>query len=52
MDASIADKNKKIQELTVWFQGEVKKITSSPSPDMSEKLNKLSEEYKKKIDEL
>lgn len=43
---------KKIEALTTWFQGEVQKLTAKPTPDMSQKLEKLTQEYQEKIDAL
>jgi hypothetical protein len=43
---------KKIEALTAWFQAEVQKLTAKPTPDMSEKLEKLSQDYQEKIDAL
>lgn len=43
---------KKIEALTAWFQGEVQKLTAKPTPDMSQKLEKLTQEYQEKLDAL
>ncbi len=43
---------KKIEALTAWFQAEVQKLTAKPTPDMSLKLEKLTQEYQEKVDAL
>lgn len=51
--AKQAEKEKKIGELTMWFQAEVKKLTANPTdPDMSKKLEALSNTYKEKLNAL
>lgn len=47
-----AEQKKKIDELTKWFQDEVKKITASPGPDMAPKLEALSKKYEEKLNAL
>ncbi len=48
------DQNKKITELSTWFQAEVKKITttSAPGPEMATKLQALQKTYQEKINAL
>ena len=52
VEKSFADRDKKIADNTNWFKAEVQKLTAKPGPDLSEKLEKLTEEYKKRTDEI
>lgn len=47
-----ADRQKKIDELTAWFQAEVKKITVTPDANMAPKLEKLTKTYEEKLNAL
>ncbi len=51
-DKKVDEQQKKIEALTAWFQAEVKKITATPGPDMSKKLENLSKIYEEKLNAL
>lgn len=44
-----ANRQKKIDALTSWFQTEVQKITKNPGPDMSKKIEALTKSYEEKM---
>lgn len=52
-DKKAADRDKKIADLTAWYQAEVKKLTANPTaPDFSSKIEKLNKTYEEKLNAL
>lgn len=47
--SNLDQKQKKINELTAWFQAEVQKLTKNPGPDMAEKIERLTKTYEEKL---
>lgn len=44
-----SDRDKKIADLTAWFQGEVKKGQSLPPAEIGPRMNELSKQYEEKL---